>query len=76
MDLEALSRLRRLCRSGEARRIRSESGVSLSEMASAIGGGTQPSTVQRWETGQRAPRGETALRYLEQLDLLARVAAA
>lgn len=73
-NLEALSRVRRLCRSGGARSIRQASGVSLREVADAIG--VKANTVQRWEVARRMPRGDHALRYLEQLELLERASAA
>lgn len=74
MDLTSLTRVRGLCRSGAARAIRQSAGLSLSEVAEAVG--VQPTTIQRWEVGQRSPRGEAAIRYLEQLDILAGTVAA
>ncbi len=75
MDVEqvvALAELRRKCRTGEARRIRIEAGVSQSEAGAPAGVG--PAVVSRWENGERAPRGEAALRYAELLDDLAALA--
>jgi DNA-binding transcriptional regulator YiaG len=65
-----LVRIRDLCQSGEARRIRIAAGVSQTEIADDIGDVT-PAAVHRWETGGRRPHGKPALRYLELLDILA-----
>ena len=59
--LDDIAKARAMCRSGEARRIREVAGVSLAEVGAEVG--TTAPTVQRWETGQRVPRGEAALRY-------------
>jgi len=67
--LRALTRVRGLAKSGEARRIREASSLSLSEVAAAVGVGV--STLARWELGDRRPQGEAALRYLGILDELA-----
>lgn len=68
-DLEKLARVRRLIAEGEARRLREQAGVTLSEVAGASRVDT--ATVWRWENGQRRPRGDIALRYLKVLDRLA-----
>jgi DNA-binding transcriptional regulator YiaG len=60
-QLVALIEVRALAKSGEALRIRTGSGLSLADVAGAIG--TAPATVNRWERGVRKPYGETALRY-------------
>lgn len=62
-----LARLRDMCRNGEARTVRLSAGVSLSELAHDIDDGLPPTTVHRWETGQRMPRGDHAMRYLRVL---------
>jgi transcriptional regulator with XRE-family HTH domain len=67
-DLVALSRVRRLTKSGAARTIRLSAGLSLAELGARAGVG--PSTVFRWERGQRSPHGEAALRYGATLDAL------
>lgn len=64
-----LARVRDLCRSGFARSIRLSSGVSLREVADAVS--STPTSVHRWETAQRAPRGRAAVRYLAVLQELA-----
>lgn len=70
-DVEALARVRALCRSGAARAARIAADLSLSEAARPVR--VSPSTIHRWETGERRPRGEAALRYGELLEqLLAR----
>lgn len=44
-----------------AREIREAAGVTMVEVAEAIG--VDRVTVHRWETGVRRPRGENAARY-------------
>lgn len=64
--------VRQLCRSGQARTIRLQAGVSLAEVAAEV-----PATaaaVHRWETGQRLPRGDYATGYLAVLRRLRRAA--
>ncbi len=65
-----LLEVRSLAQSGRAREIRLQHGLSLAEIAGAIG--TTASTIQRWENGLRKPYGEIALRYGSLLDALAR----
>lgn len=63
-----LTRTRDLLRTGAARIVRVNAGLSLGEVATSLG--VQPSTVMRWENGSRVPRGEAAVTYgrlLEQL---------
>ena len=67
-DALDLARLRDMTTSGKARRIRLAARLSLHEMARAIG--SSHAAVQRWETNERRPRGELALRYLALLDAL------
>lgn len=64
-----LSRLRAMVRSGAARGVRLGAHLSLAEVGDAIGG-VSPSTILRWERGERSPRGEPALRYWELLRAL------
>jgi DNA-binding transcriptional regulator YiaG len=67
-EVEAVVRLRALIDSGAAQATRKAARLSLSEMARPMD--VRPSTVLRWETGSRSPRGDHALRYLELLDKL------
>jgi DNA-binding transcriptional regulator YiaG len=60
-ELQELSALRALLRSGAARPIRTAAGASLGEVASVLG--TSKTTVLRWERGERIPRGELGLAY-------------
>lgn len=64
-----LARIRRLVRSGQARAIRVDAGLSQGDIARLIG--VQPGAVSRWEAGLRVPRGDKALAYGR---VLARVA--
>jgi len=65
-----LVRVRRLARTGEARRIRLQSGLSLAEIADAVG--VSVGAVSRWENGQRRPTGDRALVYADLLGQLQR----
>ena len=53
--------VREAAKSGEAREVRLRAGLSLREVAEAVNVGT--STIYRWETAERRPRGKAALRY-------------
>jgi DNA-binding transcriptional regulator YiaG len=70
---ERLQALRELTTSGKAREIREAARLTESEIARSVG--THYSTVSRWESGQRLPRGEAALRYAALLDRLAKAEA-
>lgn len=63
-----LSRVRELVRSGEARRIRIDARLSLGEIAASVG--ITAACISRWESLDRTPRGEAALRYLDLLERL------
>jgi transcriptional regulator with XRE-family HTH domain len=52
---------RQLGRNGGARIIRETAGFTGAEIARA--GGWSPSTVSRWERGERVPRGDAAERW-------------
>lgn len=69
-DLVDLTDVRALARMGVARSVRLAAGLSLAEVAEAVG--VVPVTVYRWETGERSPRGEAALRYKSLLDELSK----
>lgn len=64
-----LARVRRLAASGEARRLRRTANLSYAETSGAVA--VSPATILRWETGERSPHGDAAIRYLELLDQLA-----
>ncbi len=67
-----VSRARALVSSGAARSVRLGARLSLWELAGQIG--CAPSTVLRWERGDRIPRGGLAVRYVEALDTLMKAA--
>lgn len=69
-----LARVRRLAREGIARRVRLDAGLSLADVAEAVG--VAVATLSRWEHGVRRPTGEPALRYADLLAQLERVGAA
>ena len=60
-DVLDLSHVRRLARDGEARRIRVDAGLSLREVASAVG--VSVAGLSRWELAQRSPHGRAAIRW-------------
>lgn len=63
LGITELARLREMCRNGHARLIREGAGISLSEVGDRIDNGLPPTTIHRWETGQRMPRGRHAEQY-------------
>jgi transcriptional regulator with XRE-family HTH domain len=65
-----------MAKSGAARSIRLGAGLSLAEMGSGVGDGVGPTTVYRWEQGERSPRGALALSYASVLDALVQAASA
>jgi DNA-binding transcriptional regulator YiaG len=69
-ELQELSRLRALLRSGAARSIRTAAGLSLGEVAEPLG--VSKTSILRWERGQHAPRGDLALAYWQLLQSLMR----
>jgi DNA-binding transcriptional regulator YiaG len=70
---EKLQAIRTRIISGEARQIREAAHLSQSELARSVG--VDNTTLCRWESGERFPRGEAALRYAALLDRLAKAAA-
>lgn len=67
-DLRRLARINALLESGAGRSIRQAHGLPLSAFADEIG--VSPAALSRWELGQRKPRREAALRYLDALEQL------
>jgi DNA-binding transcriptional regulator YiaG len=63
-----LKQARDWARNGRAREIREHADLSPADVASVVGVAT--STVWRWETGQRRPYGDAAVRYAAFLDHL------
>ncbi len=61
MELETIVSIRQLARSGEARRIREAAGLSLRELAAAVG--VDAASISRWERGLSAPRVHHALAW-------------
>jgi DNA-binding transcriptional regulator YiaG len=70
MSVSDLVKIRWMTETGTARAIRVNAGLSLSEIARDAD--VDRTTVHRWETGRRRPRGEAALRYLHVLEELGR----
>jgi transcriptional regulator with XRE-family HTH domain len=62
--------IRRMAENGAARSIREAAGLSLAEMGAAAN--VDKSTIWRWETRRRRPRGESARRWLNALEDLSR----
>jgi transcriptional regulator with XRE-family HTH domain len=69
MDVQQVSWVRRLARSGGARVIREGAGFSASEIARELG--VSPAAVSRWERGERVPREAAAERWAALLRRLA-----
>ncbi len=63
--LAAISTVRRLIASGEARAIRHAAGATQASIAGVVG--CTASAVSHWEAAERFPTGETALRYADAL---------
>lgn len=63
-----LVRVRELVTTGKARDLRLAAHLSLSEASAIVL--VAPTTIFRWERGERMPRGKAALRYLQFLDRL------
>jgi hypothetical protein len=61
IELVDLARARDLARSGLGRLIRVSAELTLVDVGSAVG--IAPSTVWRWERGDRTPHGEAALKW-------------
>ncbi len=73
-DLDRIRWVRSLVeQSGAARAVRESAGLSLEEVAAAVG--VTGSAVGRWERGERIPRGPRALIYARLLERLHRSAA-
>lgn len=60
-ELVSLAAVRDATRTGRAKRLREDAGLSQSEVARAIR--VSQACLSRWESGHRAPRGRAALRY-------------
>lgn len=71
-ELLKVARARRIARSGEAKRIRRDAGVSARELGLAIG--LSENAIFRWESGDRSPRGKAAVAWIDLLDKLAQLA--
>jgi DNA-binding transcriptional regulator YiaG len=67
-DLVELARVRSMSKAGTARTIRLGAGLSLGEVAKAVG--VSEVAIYRWEQGQRSPRGVPALKYAQVLAAL------
>jgi transcriptional regulator with XRE-family HTH domain len=72
-ELVLLAWVRDACTSGEALRIRIDSGLSQGEITEAVD--VAVPTISRWENGERSPRGDAALRYARLLKRLRRAKA-
>lgn len=61
-DPAHLAEARDLARNGQGRQARERSGVSLEELATAVG--VSVVDVMAWELGEREPYGEAAVDYV------------
>lgn len=71
---EHVKAARRLPPPSIARAIRDEADVSQQQLADELG--VNRVTIARWELGERVPRGELRLRYIDLLDELSSAVAA
>lgn len=69
-QLVLVAKARHLSTSGRGGRIRRAADLSLADIGDAIG--ASPSTVWRWEKGERLPRGAAAAAWAQLLDSLER----
>ena len=67
-----LAKARAMARNGEAQAIRERNHLTISEVAREIE--VSPSSVMRWEKGERSPRGDSAIRFAELMHKLDKVA--
>jgi len=65
VNVEQVAWARRVALDGRARVIRESAGFSASELARELG--VPPSTVCRWERGERVPRAPYAEKWAELL---------
>jgi transcriptional regulator with XRE-family HTH domain len=68
-QLVRLAQAYRLIEAENGRSLREESGVSLRQMAAALG--TNPGELSRWERGISRPRTANALRWLDAVEAIA-----
>lgn len=69
-DLERLTAMRRLLKTGTAVQLRQGADLSRSEVAAMLQ--VSREALQKWELGDRTPRGRPALRYARLLERLQR----
>lgn len=62
-ELVKVTRGRWLATTGEGERIRTDAGLSIAEVAAAIG--VNPLTLRRWEAGETTPGTAAAIRWYE-----------
>ena len=67
-DLPQLSRAYRLTEGGTGRQVREAAGISLRQLAGALG--TNQGELSRWERGISRPRPQRALAWLRAVELL------
>lgn len=65
---QRLARVKAMAADGSARQVRLAARLALRDIALAVGVDT--STIGRWETGSRVPRGDAAWRYADLIERL------
>jgi transcriptional regulator with XRE-family HTH domain len=70
MELQAVVRGRRLGREGRGRFLREAAGLSLRDLAHAVG--VDVATLSRWERGVARPRHAAAVRWVAACDEIER----
>jgi DNA-binding transcriptional regulator YiaG len=68
--LQALIRSRVMVRDGRGRAVREQAGLSLRDVAQAVG--VDAATLSRWETGRSMPRRAAAARWVEACNAIER----
>jgi DNA-binding XRE family transcriptional regulator len=71
-ELERVSLIRSLLRSGGAADLREAAGISRTELAGRVG--CHPSAIMRWEESHRVPRAGVSLRLADAYGELAGLA--
>jgi transcriptional regulator with XRE-family HTH domain len=67
-ELLLLSKARHFAASGEGAHIRERAGLHQTDVARTAQ--VRPSTISRWESGQRKPHGKGAIRWARLLETL------
>lgn len=70
-SIDTITHTRKLIFAGAARDLRRAAGLTQADVGAELG--VHSSTVGRWETGSRSPRGDAVFRYAEFLAELSQI---